>query len=319
MKLAAVLVAICLASAGLYAAQDMTLGKSPQPYIPTYRDLAYNTASAGDAAVADVKVVGTALQYTGVVLNGNGIDTNSSFPFLKVQEQDGAGTFDHAACYIGNNGAGGTFGLGFFALTQTFSTAHMAATRNGSSVTIEFTNIDGGTKANQTYTCDGAPADSDTFIGVTGYTDQTAQIDNFGNDVLVLDTFSFTGTLASSGNWADVAPGMNAVNGYAQGGFEAISYFTGPVTGSAPTLATITRRFMLVGKTVTVTLTGTNFIPNQTAINAGTGINVSNVIVTSPTQMTATFAVPSGTPLGRHNISVTTPFGTSNTVRFLVL
>src|SRR5205809_7764347 len=66
---------------------DLTLSKPVARYIPTFRDLTYNAVTAGDAAEADVEAVGTELQYTGLVLNGNGVDPNALHPFLKVQGQ----------------------------------------------------------------------------------------------------------------------------------------------------------------------------------------------------------------------------------------
>ncbi len=130
----------------------------------------------GDMAEADVAVDGTALQYTGLLLNyGAGV----SNLFLKVQQQSPyAGQFTHAACRIGVND-GTTFGLGFFALNSHFSTAHMKARRIGSDVTIEFTNIDGGAQPDQVYVCSGAPPPEGAGVGIVGYAG-IARLDNFG-------------------------------------------------------------------------------------------------------------------------------------------
>ena len=136
----------------------------------------FNSAPGeGNFAEADIAVNGTSLQYTGLLLNyGAGVNNL----FLKVQEQSPyAGQFTHAACYTGNNGTG--FGLGFFALSSPFATAHMAATRVGNDVTIDFTNIDGGAQPPQTYVCTGAPAPEGTGIGIMGYAG-IARLDNFG-------------------------------------------------------------------------------------------------------------------------------------------
>jgi hypothetical protein len=135
----------------------------------------FNTAPGdGGFAEADIAVNGTSLQYTGLVLNYGGGVTNL---FLKVQEQSPyPGQFTHAACYYGT---GTPFGLGFFSLTSFFSTAHMAATRVGNTVTIQFTNVDGGGQPDQTYVCDGAPDPEGTGIGIVGYVG-IARIDNFG-------------------------------------------------------------------------------------------------------------------------------------------
>ena len=129
----------------------------------------------GNFAEADVAVNGTSLQYTGLLLDyGAGVNNL----FIKVQEQSPyAGQFTNGACYYGN--ADGSFGLGFFPLDSPFSTAHMAVERVGDTVTIEFTNVDGGAQPDQTYVCNGAPAPEGTGIGIVGYAG-IARLDNFG-------------------------------------------------------------------------------------------------------------------------------------------
>jgi hypothetical protein len=128
----------------------------------------------GNSAEADVATVGTSVQYTGLLLNyGAGV----SNLFIKVQQQSpNLGQFTNAACYTGNNGS--AFGLGIFALTSPFSTAHMKATRAGDTVTIVFSNIDGGVQPSQTYVCSGAPIPEGTGVGIVGY-NATARLDNF--------------------------------------------------------------------------------------------------------------------------------------------
>ncbi len=128
----------------------------------------------GNVAEADIATDGTASQYTGLLLNYGAGVTNL---FLKVQQQNASGQFHVAGCYIGNNQNG--FGLGFFTLDAPFSTAHMKATRVGNDVTIEFTNVDGGTQPDQTYVCTGAPAPEGTGIGILGW-NGIARLDNFG-------------------------------------------------------------------------------------------------------------------------------------------
>ncbi len=100
--------AICLAviiPAGVFAASDLTLSKTPVMYRPTADDLAYpkGIESTGDVAEVDVAVVGTALQYSGVVIDTG--TTDGPFPFIKVQQQSSDGAFEYAACYLGNMGS----------------------------------------------------------------------------------------------------------------------------------------------------------------------------------------------------------------------
>ncbi len=205
---------------------DATLGYTPELYQPTAEDLAYAGVTAGDVAEIDVRAVGTGIQYTGVVLNGDGVNPDAPHPFLKVQQQSATGSFEWAACYLGNNSSAGLFGLGFFALSQPFNTAHMRATRVGSTVTIDFTNVNGGALPNQSYECQGAPAPPGGRIGINGL-DNVAKADNFAGGGPVLDTFSYVGPLGGTGNWVDVAPGMNADGAEARGGFLALSFFIG--------------------------------------------------------------------------------------------
>jgi len=135
----------------------------------------YNTPpGGGNAAEVDVAAVGTDIQFTGLLLNyGAGVNNL----FLKVQQQDYSGMFSHAACYVGNNTTG--FGLGFFGLDSNFTTAHMKAARVGDTVTIVFSNIDGGSQPDQTYVCTGAPTPEGPGIGIMGHAG-IARLDNFG-------------------------------------------------------------------------------------------------------------------------------------------
>ncbi|MFZ0533728.1 MAG: hypothetical protein WAM09_11155 [Anaerolineales bacterium] len=106
---------------------------------------------------------GGGLQYTGVVLNyGAGVNNI----FIKLQDNDSNGTFDSAACYLGNNG--GPFGLGFFALSSPFTNAHLQVMVDASrTVTIILTRINGGSGV-QTYVCNGAPPAEGKAVGIVG-------------------------------------------------------------------------------------------------------------------------------------------------------
>jgi hypothetical protein len=65
-------------------------------------------AAKMSAASAVVILGGTDLEYGAVVVGNIGAGTDA---FVKIQSQDGAGTFDHAAFYTGNNGGGEFFTL----------------------------------------------------------------------------------------------------------------------------------------------------------------------------------------------------------------
>ncbi len=65
-------------------------------------------SSTAKAASAVVFLGGTDLEYGAVALGNIAAGSNA---FVKIQAQSGVGTFDHAAFYIGNNGAGNFFTL----------------------------------------------------------------------------------------------------------------------------------------------------------------------------------------------------------------
>jgi len=138
----------------------------------------YNSAT-GVRLEGDVECNGTNLQYTGLVLAYMNITNNY---FLKVQQQDGGNTFDHAAFYYGNNGSGY-----FFLLDYTFTTAHMTVELVGNTVTMTFSQIDGGTGV-QTYNHTYGSATGGNGIGICGFSN-TARMDNYteGTPTLSLD------------------------------------------------------------------------------------------------------------------------------------
>lgn len=173
-----------------------------------YGRATFNSASGtGDTAEMDVANNGTAVQYAALLLN---YGAGTSNPFLKVQNQDGGNQFGWAACYTGNQS--GNFGLGFFALSSPFSTAHMKATRSGTTVTIEFTSIDGGAQSDQTYVCTGAPAAEGTGVGIAGYAG-VARMDNFavggaeGPAISLVKTVGTTSGVCAPTSAISVAPG----------------------------------------------------------------------------------------------------------------
>ena len=134
--------------------------------------LATFDGATSDTLEADLETATAGLQYVALVLAYANLSNNL---FLKVQRHSNEAGFNHAACYYGNNGS--SFGLGFFNLDSEFTTAHMKVTLEGTTVTMTFSKIDGGT-ATQTYVCSGAPATGGAGIGIGGYANK-ARLDNF--------------------------------------------------------------------------------------------------------------------------------------------
>ncbi|NJD61073.1 MAG: hypothetical protein FIA98_16900 [Anaerolineae bacterium] len=113
---------------------------------------------------ADISTQGTTVQYSALVLNyGAGVNNL----FIKIQDNSHDGRFDTGGCYLGNNGAG--FGLGFFGLSSSFTSAHLSVKVSAARVvTIKLSHIDGGT-GTQTYVCSGAPAFEGSSVGIGSY------------------------------------------------------------------------------------------------------------------------------------------------------
>jgi hypothetical protein len=86
-----------------------SLSISNHEMVGTSLSLGYQKASnANTAASAVVFLGGTDTEYGAVALGNIGAGSNA---FVKIQSQNGAGTFDHGAFYTGNNGGGVFFTL----------------------------------------------------------------------------------------------------------------------------------------------------------------------------------------------------------------
>ncbi len=90
-----------------------------------FRSVRNEQVTAGDVAEAVVYAIGKAMQYAAVTLDGDGVDPNPNFPFLKVQEQNGSGNFEFAACFWAMVGSAVASVSAFLPLVQQFSSAHM--------------------------------------------------------------------------------------------------------------------------------------------------------------------------------------------------
>ena len=148
---------------------------------PTLALATHNTAT-GDVIEIDIAHGGGGVQYAAAVLNYGGGISNI---FIKVQDNGNGVQFDTAGCYRGNNVNG--FGLGFFTLTAPFTTAHMRVEVDvARTVTIDFTNVNGGAGAPQQYVCVSAPPPEGPAVGMGGYAAQ-ATIDNFSSGTVPVE------------------------------------------------------------------------------------------------------------------------------------
>ena len=126
-------------------------------------------------------------------------DINNNY-FIKVQQQSPyPGQFTHAAFYYGNTGSGL-----FFELDAAFSTAHMKVGLVGNTVTLTFSNIDGGA-GTQTYTYTYPSSTGGNAIGICGGLN-LARLDNFATSEGV------SCECGADASWMSVSPTSGTVN-----------------------------------------------------------------------------------------------------------
>ncbi len=149
--------------------QQKALARTAFTNLATYNSLGANQIEA-DVSTSP----GGGLQYAGLVLN---YDEGVNNLFLKVQDNDGNGSFERGACYTGNNNSSASFGLSYFTLDYPFARAHMTVmVNNNREVYFRLTNIDGG-GGSQYYICAGAPAAEGYGVGIASF--GGGRVDNF--------------------------------------------------------------------------------------------------------------------------------------------
>ena len=193
--------------AGIFEVVDQkALGKAQTPHLATYNGL------GGYKVEADISLLpGGGTQYAGLVLN---FDEGINDAFLKVQDGDGNGDIDHGACYLGNNGDSGSFGLGYFSLSTPIHTAHMSVSLGDDRVVhISLTHIDGGA-GSQAYDCTGAPTAEGYGVGIASY--GGGRVDNFQVTQDFMDNFNRANNTLGS-NWIKRSGNIDIVSQKAVG------------------------------------------------------------------------------------------------------
>ncbi len=101
----------------------------------------------------------------------------------------------------------------------------------------------------------------------------------------------------------------------------AVTFTVNPATGGgAPTLTRITPNSGVQDNLVSVTLTGTNFLPGTPTVQvSGTGVTVSTTRVDSATQITVGLFIAFDATVGARNVTVTKNGQTSNPLTFTVI
>ena len=113
------------------------------------------------------------------------------------------------------------------------------------------------------------------------------------------------------------APGPRTVTVTTAGGTSTPRAFT--ISLPPPTLTSVAPNQGTRGTTVAVTLTGTNFVAGATVVNvSGADATASNVVVVSPTSLTASVVIDPVAAGGDRTVTVTTAGGTSGSQPFTV-
>lgn len=157
-----------------------------------------------------------------------------------------------------------------------------------------------------------------TLAGSNFQSGATVAVGGTGVSVTGVTVVSSTRITATFVIAASASTGAHSVTVATGAGTSASQSFTVNTPPAKPTLTSLTPNAAARGATVNVTLKGTNFTSPATVAVQGGATSVSNVVVVSPTTITATFHVSSSATRRSRNTSVTTSAGTSNSVTFTV-
>lgn len=154
-------------------------------------------------------------------------------------------------------------------------------------------------------------------------------------------TYSFSGFPAfiAFGGPKTVGPPYAPVSfSFAAGPGAVAGTYTGTLTGTsgsttksspfsvqvtsppAPLLASVTPATSTAPSSLTVLLSGANFLPGATVLVSGGDVGVSAVVIVSTTQISATFSIPATASPGARSVNVKNPDGqVSNAIAFTVV
>ena len=135
------------------------------------------------------------------------------------------------------------------------------------------------------------------------------------SNVTVASPTSITATFTVA---TDAAVGSRAVTVTTSGGSSGAAAFT--VNPPAPTATGVTPAIGVLGTSVPVTISGSNFVSGATSVSvSGTGVTVGSLSVTNSTTLTATLAIDAAAALGARTITVTNAGGTTATLSFTII
>jgi phosphatidylinositol-3-phosphatase len=135
------------------------------------------------------------------------------------------------------------------------------------------------------------------------------------SNVSVVSSTKATATLAIA---ASAGVGQHNISVTTTAGTSGTMAFTVNTAGGLPTLTALSPSSGALGRSVKVTLVGTNFTSASSVRLQGSGLTQTNIVVLSSTQVTATYNISSSAAIGAHNTWVVTSAGSSNMLTFTV-
>ena len=121
----------------------------------------FNKAKHDTSATVDVAVYGKNIAYGAITIGDAATGRNV---FMKIQTQNGEGTFDTAAFYTGNNGGGYFFAVDLPPTNK----VRMTGSMSGTVATMTFTDTEGNVLATYSYDYGRAPKKAGIGLGTWG-------------------------------------------------------------------------------------------------------------------------------------------------------
>ncbi len=293
---------------------------------PTLSAIDITSAAAGSTIVARLTGTNFVADATAVSVSGSGItvgavsvsSTASLTVTLSIALTAPTGSRD-----ITVTTAGGASGAVSFNVTaapvRTCLPISPGQLVNGTLSTSDYPSTQTSDGYSDCYTFSGTVNDQIVIsMNASGFTNYIFLLSATGDSV-TYGTGSSSARIPSTGSLRLPATGTYTIEVMGLAASSLGPYSVSLTYTRAPTLSSIDPTAVSAGSTVSMTLTGTNFVTDGTAVTiAGSGVSLGPVTVTSPTSLTASVSVALSAPAGPRNIAVTTSGGLSNAVSFTV-
>ncbi len=126
----------------------------------------------------------------------------------------------------------------------------------------------------------------------------------------------------TAGSWIDLPNSVQTPNYISASSVTDFGDYQIGDVNPVPSAYSISPSVGAQNQTLNITISGAGFISGGTSVNAGSGISVSNIVVSSDNSLTATIAISSTASIGQHSFSVTNIApggGTSSNLSFTVI